>query len=392
MTARLVLPPHLEAHEPPEARGLARDEVRLMVSFARNDTVMHTRFNRLPDFLQRGDVLVVNSSATLNAALTGTRGNGEAVEVHLSQYLGGDAWIIELRRRAAYGTAPLLDASVGEVVALPGGAAITLTAPYRDGHTRLWRAQLINAPDRLTYLERHGFPIRYGYVPEPWPLAYYQTIFARHPGSAEMPSAARAFSPRVLDALKRKGVVIVRIVLHTGVSSPEAHEPPYAEYYRVPSEAADAVNEARRNGSRVVAVGTTVVRALETVAARDGSVSNGAGWTDLVITPARGIYAVDALLTGFHEPQASHLSMLEALGGGPHIDKTYATALDEGYLWHEFGDLHLIFSAAVEPGSIDRRRHGLKLRSRSPLRTSKSAALRCNDGPYEPQLAGCERS
>jgi len=352
-----TLPEALEAHEPPEARGLARDGVRLMVSFLDDDSIVHTRFTRFAEFLRGGDVLVVNSSATINAALPATRASGERFELHLSQQLPDGHWVVELRRIAARGTAPLLTAEPGERLGLPAGGAVTLVTPYRAGTataglhergTRLWLASVEVGGALTGYLDRHGVPIRYAYVPEPWPLRYYQTLFAREPGSAEMPSAGRAFTGRVVDELRRKGVVIAPIVLHTGVASLEDHEPPYPERYRVGAETATAVNDAPGRGGRVVAVGTTVVRALETVAEPDGSVVPGEGWTDLVVTPGRGLRAVDALLTGFHEPRASHLAMLEALAGRRHLAVAYAAALRERYLWHEFGDVHLMLRAGRE--------------------------------------------
>jgi S-adenosylmethionine:tRNA ribosyltransferase-isomerase len=234
----------------------------------------------------------------------------------------------------------------GEILSLPTQAHVSLLAPYSDlsatGETRLWLASLSVAGDIDRYLDRFGSPIRYGYVSRQWPLPLYQTIFARERGSAEMPSAARPFSSRVLEELTRRGVRVAPIVLHTGVSSLEDHEPPYAEYFRVDASAADAINAARQRGGRVVAVGTTVVRALESVASPDGSMSPGSGWTELIVTPERGLYAVDALLTGFHEPRASHLAMLEALVGRAHLESAYAAALAGKYLWHEFGDVHLL--------------------------------------------------
>ncbi len=174
---------------------------------------------------------------------------------------------------------------------------------------------------------------------QPWPISYYQTVYATEVGSAEMPSAGRAFSTAVLDQLRAKGVHIAPLILHTGVASLENHEPPYEEYYRVPLETACAVNDAHASGKRVVAVGTTVVRALETVTDVEGHTHPGEGWTNLVITPERRFRAANALLTGFHEPRASHLAMLEALAGLKHLQVAYAEALRERYLWHEFGDL-----------------------------------------------------
>jgi S-adenosylmethionine:tRNA ribosyltransferase-isomerase len=352
-----ALPERLEAHEPPEARGLARDQVRLMVSRvgAGRDFVEHTRFTHLADYLRAGDLVVVNESATINAAVLATRQNGERVEIHFSQQLPDGRWVVELRRLAARGTAPLLlSAVMRERLALEAGGEVTLLMPFGArppgfgtstlalDETRLWIASVQVGGDLLGFLHRHGFPIRYAYVPVAWPLSYYQTIFATEPGSAEMPSAGRPFSRRVVASLREKEIAIAPILLHAGVASLEDAEPPYPEYYRVPSGTARAVNDARRHGSRIIAVGTTVVRALETAVEADGTVLPREGWTDRVITPGQRLRAVDALLTGFHEPRASHLAMLEALVGRRHLEVAYEAALREGYLWHEFGDVHLL--------------------------------------------------
>jgi S-adenosylmethionine:tRNA ribosyltransferase-isomerase len=341
------------AHEPPEARGLTRDQVRLMVSRSSDDVITHAHFFDLPDFLAPGDVLVVNISATINAALEAVRepryGNARDAMLHLSAPLSPTQWVVELRRRSAKGTSPLLSAEAGELLRLPAGGVAHLVAPYSseagafpNGPVRLWIADLRLPKDALAYTAQYGSPIRYAYVPKPWPLAYYQTVFSAEPGSAEMPSAGRAFTPQIVQRLIRKGVNIAPLILHTGVSSLEANEPPYPERYRVPQATAVAVNRARFHGAHVIAVGTTVVRALETVADEDGHVHSGHGWTDLVITPERGLRVADGMLTGLHEPIASHLSMLEALAGRDHLALAYDAALHNGYLWHEFGDLHLI--------------------------------------------------
>jgi S-adenosylmethionine:tRNA ribosyltransferase-isomerase len=339
------LPSALEAREPPEARGLARDEVRLLVSYSGDNAVTHARFTQLPDLLRRGDVLVVNQSATVSAALPVTR-NGERLTLHLSQRLPNRQWVVELRQYAERGTLPFRTAKADDVLLLPNGAHVRLLAPYgtrwTPGDTRLWLASSSVGGDVDAYLTRFGSPIRYGYVDHEWPLAYYQTVFAREPGSAEMPSAGRPFSARVVERLAARGISIVPIVLHAGVSSLEEHEPPYAEYFRVDASTARAVNDARARGGRVIAVGTTAVRALESVADFDSVVHAKSGWTDLVVTPERAPRAVDALLTGFHEPRASHLSMLEALAGREHVTSAYHAALAGKYLWHEFGDLHLL--------------------------------------------------
>lgn len=351
-----VLAVSLSAHEPPEARGLTRDGVRLMVSRVEDDSVGHARFRHFPEFLASGDVVVVNTSATINASLEGWRESaagqpGEPIELHLSTPLPNrppDQWVVELRHSSADGkTTPLLTARPGEHLGLCSGAAAVLLRPYgvtAGRNVRLWEAELDSPGGVMAFAATYGSPIRYPYVPGRWPLSYYQTIFATEPGSAEMPSAGRAFTKGIVERLERNGVGVVPLVLHTGVASLESKELPYPERYRVPAGTAAAVNRAHALGRRVVAVGTTVVRALETVATPDGMVQPGEGWTDLVISPERGLYAVDAMVTGLHEPGSSHLGMLEALAGRHHLDLAYQSAIEERYLWHEFGDLHLILA------------------------------------------------
>jgi S-adenosylmethionine:tRNA ribosyltransferase-isomerase len=226
-------------------------------------------------------------------------------------------------------------------VELPGEARVRLRAPYLAG-PRLWIARLELPEPLLDYLAAHGLPIRYRYVPDEHPLAEYQTIFAAEPGSAEMPSAGRPFTHELVTELAARGVLLAPVTLHTGVSSPESHEPPYPERFHVPAATARLVNAVRGWGGRVVAVGTTVVRALETAAREDGTLERAEGWTQLVITPERGLRAVDGLLTGWHEPGASHLQLLDAVAGRELVADSYRTALEQGYLWHEFGDVHLI--------------------------------------------------
>jgi S-adenosylmethionine:tRNA ribosyltransferase-isomerase len=341
------LPPELEAGEPPETRGLMRDEVRLMVSYASDDRVIHSRFRDLEDFLEAGDVLVINTSGTMNAALEVEREDGTQLELHLSTQLPANLWILELRRPTGRATEPFHHATPGETLRLPEGAMATLHAPYpngsaRSGGSRLWISSLDLPRPLDEYLDRHGFPIRYGYVGESWPVSYYQTVYATETGSAEMPSAGRAFTPELITRLISRGVQFAPLILHTGVASLEGDEPPYDEFYRIPPETTRLVNAAHAAGRRVVAVGTTVVRALETVTDDGGISYPGEGWTRLVVTPRRGISSVDAMLTGLHEPRSTHLAMLESLAGREHLRVAYREALREGYLWHEFGDLHLI--------------------------------------------------
>ncbi len=341
-----TLPSKLEAGEPPEARGLSRDEVRLMVSHIATNQVVHTRFRHITDFLETGDVLVINTSGTLNAALPATRSDGTKLELHLSTHLPANLWVVEMRAyqdNRGKTTKPFYDNQPGETFELPAGASVTLHTPYARGQSRrLWVASLDLPGPLHPYLDRHGFPIRYSYVKEEWPISYYQTVYATEMGSAEMPSAGRAFTPELLTRLIAKGIQIAPLLLHTGVASTEQKEGVYEEYYRVSAPTARLINAARLAHQRIIAVGTTVVRALETVTDTSGVTHPGEGWTDILITPQRGIRSVDSLLTGLHEPLSTHLAMLEALAGREHLKITYAEALREGYLWHEFGDLHLI--------------------------------------------------
>jgi S-adenosylmethionine:tRNA ribosyltransferase-isomerase len=347
-----ALPPELEAAEPSEARGLPRDGVRLLVSDVERDVIEHARFSDLLRWLDPGDLLVVNTSGTMNAAISATAEDGDAFELHVSTRLPGGFWTVELRVPGAVASLPCRHARTGATLRLPGGGQATLLAPYPlgtslDAASRLWMAALI-VPDSVpAYLTRFGFPIRYSYVKQPWPSSMYQTVFANEMGSAEMPSAGRPFTSELVTRLVSSGVQIAPIVLHTGVASLEDHEPPYEEFYRVSPETAERVNAARRSGHRIVAVGTTVVRALETVTDEHGTTAAGEGWTSLVITAERRLRAVNALITGLHEPHATHLMMLDrivAAAGGDqgHLERAYAEARALGYLWHEFGDSHLI--------------------------------------------------
>jgi S-adenosylmethionine:tRNA ribosyltransferase-isomerase len=344
MTATLAdfsLPEALEAREPPELTLGRRDAVRMLVSIG-NDEPKHTTARDLATWLHPGDVVVVNTSATVPAAVDATTPDGQQVVVHISTELPTGLHLVEVRRPDDDGaTDPDFEDLTGVTVALSGGGAVHLLGRMPSS-VRLWVATLDLSVPLVEYLCQHGRPIRYRYVPDSWPINAYTNVYATEPGSAEMPSAGRAITTDVITDLVAHGIVVAPIVLHTGVASLEAHEAPYPERYRVPPTTARLVNEARRAGHRVVAVGTTVVRALETVTDADGVVHPGEGWTELVVTLERGVRAVDGLLTGWHEPQASHLRLLEAVAGRRALELAYATAVGAGYRWHEFGDVHLI--------------------------------------------------
>ncbi|MDQ1621231.1 MAG: S-adenosylmethionine:tRNA ribosyltransferase-isomerase [Actinomycetota bacterium] len=330
------------ATEPPEARGVPRDGVRLMVATPAG--VTHAVFADLARFLQAGDLVIVNTSATMASSVAGRRrSSGRPVTVHFSTALSDGTWAIELRP-GPRASGPIRDARRAEVVELAGGG-LTLLDSYPVAGviaSRLWRAEADLPEDVPAYLAAHGEPIAYDYVPGHWPLETYQTVFARHAGSAEMPSAARPFTSSLLTDLVTAGISIAPLTLHTGVSSPEKGEPPLPEPYRVPEATARLVNMTRATGGRIVAVGTTVTRALESVTEPDGRVVAGHGWTDLVLGPERPARVIDGLVTGWHEPGASHLLLLEAVAGRDLVAAAYRAASREGYLWHEFGDSALL--------------------------------------------------
>jgi S-adenosylmethionine:tRNA ribosyltransferase-isomerase len=331
------LPASLEAHEPPPERGA----VRLLVAHRADGLIEHAHFSDLSELLGPGDLLVVNVSATIPAAVGGHKTDGSDVRVHFSTRtpgLGPEWRVVEVR--STDGARPQR-ARAGERIALPGGARLELVAPYASG-ARLMLAVFGGAVPVEDYLSHHGEPIRYGYVRERWPLGAYQNVYATTPGSAEMPSAGRPFTPELITTMIGQGILMAPITLHTGVSSPERHEAPFPEEFEVPDATARLVNAVHGWGGRVIAVGTTVVRALETAVGAEGRLASASGWTSLVVGRKRRLQAVDGLITGWHEPLASHLEMLEALAGPELLARSYESALDQGYRWHEFGDSHLI--------------------------------------------------
>ena len=332
--AASLAPDTLEAHVPPPAR----DAVRLLVAGLPPGTVRHARFTDLPALLDPGDLLVVNTSATLPAALAARRADGSPVTVHLSTPVPGDAgrWVVELRRADRR----VRDGRAGERLALPGGAEATLVEPYRG--SRLWVAELVLGGPLPAYLQRHGAPIRYAHVHGRWPLSAYQTVFASEPGSAEMPSAGRPFTAALVARLAARGIDVAPLVLHTGVSSLELGEEPYPERFHVPAATAARVTATRRAGGHVLAVGTTVVRALESAVGDGGDVRPAGGWTDLVIGPERPVRAADGVLTGFHDDGASHWRLLEAVAGRTVMARAARAATGAGYRRHEFGDVQLL--------------------------------------------------
>jgi S-adenosylmethionine:tRNA ribosyltransferase-isomerase len=332
------------AAAPPEHRGVPRDGVRLLVARTADD-LRHRAFRDLPGELAPGDLVVVNTSATVNGEADGTSTTRGAVVVHVALRLDDGSWVVELRTSPDAGRA-VLDAEPGETVTLDG-ATLTLQAPHgsrRSSPTgtgnRLWRATV--SGDLPATMARTGRPIAYGYLDRRYPLADYQTVFGIDPGSAEMPSAARPFTTDLVTALITRGVGVSPITLHTGLSSQEAGETPQAERFSVPGATAEAVNTAKARGGRIVAVGTTVTRALESAVDAHGRVVARKGWTERVISPDDPARVVDGLVTGWHDPEASHLMLVESVAGKGLTEAAYDAAYREGYLWHEFGDSALL--------------------------------------------------
>jgi S-adenosylmethionine:tRNA ribosyltransferase-isomerase len=313
----------------------------------------------------------------LPASLPAQTGFGPFL-LNLSTRYGAGVWLAEPRWDAARpGPLPIAPGERFDAAGLAGRFVI----PH-PGLPRLWFVGLEGDVDRA--MAKAGRPIRYGYVEPPYPpLAAYQTIFSRVSGSAEMPSAARPFTARVLGALRGRGVQIAGIELHTGVSSLEVEaeeveeQTLYAEPFRVPAETADAVNVARRDSRPVIAVGTTVVRALESAWDKK-AVRPMVGFTRRFVHPGRPSQAVDGLITGLHDPLANHLAMLYAIAGRNLVRNGYEEAVREGYLWHEFGDSHLILPGlrAAESHRASRRPACARMQGRmSQKRSGPNAPL-----------------
>jgi len=330
-------PPAQRAALPAELRGLRRDGARLCVVERAAHRITHTNVSGLADHLQAGDVLVVNSSRTLPAAIVVRRDDGSIVQIRPTALRDGWHGIV-------VGTAPPhhnVPLRVGERLTAATGLVFRVSG-RRDDVPLLWRLN-VEAGDPVDSLLQAGEPIRYSYVPDPVALEHYQTVYAGVPGSVETPSAGRHLTWELLQKLRQRGVAVVDVLLHCGLSSlqdddADARKPLMEEWFEVGEGAASSINAARR----VVAVGTTVVRALESAAADDGHVCAARGWTELKIGANTKLRVVDALLTGLHEPPATHLDMLGALLYKDLLDEAYAEVRERGYLWHEFGDAMLV--------------------------------------------------
>jgi S-adenosylmethionine:tRNA ribosyltransferase-isomerase len=359
VTAALTRVPHtvfrdtddLTADAPPETRGLRRDGVRLLVASEPSQgtvRIEHTTFAAIGEHLCPGDLILVNNSATVAGEVDGRMAGRGSVVVHVASELDDGTWVVELRSSpdAAH---PVLDALEGDVVDLTaGGPRLRLEAPYPRPHSsptgrgnRLWRATELGGCTLAGHLHAHGRPIAYGYLRSRFPLEDYQTVFALLPGSAEMASAARPFTTDLVTGLVSSGVLVAPVTLHTGLSSQEAGEAPQPERFAVSAETAALVNLVRDRGGRVVAIGTTATRAIESASGPDGRVRASAGWTEVVISPDRPARVVDGLVTGWHNPDASHLLLVESVAGADLAQRAYDEAVAHRYAWHEFGDAGL---------------------------------------------------
>ncbi|AZN43802.1 S-adenosylmethionine:tRNA ribosyltransferase-isomerase [Paenibacillus albus] len=337
------VPEMLNAAAPPERRGVRRDHVKMLVLNKRTGDVSHSLFYRLDEYLQAGDLLVLNTSRTIPAVLRGTwRRNGielsGGVEVRLARRMNEYAW-----------NALVVSADVRPVPGDTFEFTPQLTAKVTEGTMKslVTLAFSLRGEQLTDHLYAHAEPIRYEYISHPWELDYYQTVYAAAPGSVEMPSAGRAFSWELLFKLKRQGVRIAYVQLHTGLSyslEEDGHPDPRDNYeqYEVPMETVEAIVQTRKDGGRVIAVGTTVVRALESAAGKEGEPNAGSGWTNMMIDASTPLQVVDGLISGFHEPEASHLELLSAFIDPGLLYEAYQEAIERGYLWHEFGDMNVI--------------------------------------------------
>jgi S-adenosylmethionine:tRNA ribosyltransferase-isomerase len=334
----ITAPRELRASLPAELRGLRRDGARLCVVERDSGRITHTSVAHLGDHLRPRDLLVVNSSRTLPAALTVSRHDGEQIQLRPGALRGREWDALAVDTHAPHHNVSL---HRGEILRARDGLRFEVVAERSDAPL-LWR-MTIDGGDPIETLLREGTPIRYSYVPEPVALEHYQTVYAGSPGSVETPSAGRHLTWELLGALRDAGVGITDVVLHCGLSSfqddaADLTKPLIEEQFEVRPDTAALVNVA----SRVIAVGTSVIRTLETAADEGGDVRPMQGWTRLVITPRTRLRVVDALLTGLHEPPATHLDMLGALLDPNLLEQAYAEVRDRRYLWHEFGDAMLI--------------------------------------------------
>ncbi|HEX7064086.1 MAG TPA: S-adenosylmethionine:tRNA ribosyltransferase-isomerase [Bacillales bacterium] len=331
------LPESLNAISPAEHRGIRRDHVRMMVINRENNRTSHDHFHHLGHYLKSGDLLVLNNSRTIPAVLHAeVQRNGkriaEEIEIRLAHRKSDAEWQVVHKGK---------DVKIGDCIIFSDRLSAVVIRTEESFTILRFSLSGISLYNEIYTL---GEPIRYSYIKEKWGLDDYQTVYGSVPGSVEMPSAGRPFSWEMLLALRKQGIRLAFLTLHTGLSDLlDGREGAHinTEEYILPAETVEAVKKTKTEGGRVIAVGTTVVRTLET-AANAGKLAPSSGWTDLYIHEKYPLRITDGLITGFHEPEASHLDLLSAFLDKDRLYDNYQRAIVEKYLWHEFGDINVI--------------------------------------------------
>lgn len=332
------LPSELNASHPPERRGIRRDHVRMMVLDKKTGFVSHDNFFRLADYLNPGDLIVMNNSRTVPAILNAslyrhTKRIHKQVEIRLARRRNEETWDALIVTD---------DVQLGDILQFSSDLSAVVMDIKKDSPLKTISFSK-KGTELFNCIYAIGEPVRYEYIHNKWGLDYYQTVFASHPGSVEMPSAGRAFSWELLFHLQRKGIELDFIQLHTGLSyllDDELETSPTDNYeeYHLSENTIEKIRKTKASGGRVIAVGTTVVRALES-AGITGALN---GVTNLYINQNFRLKMIDGIITGLHEPKASHLDMLTAFVPQHLLWNAYEEAIAQRYLWHEFGDMNLI--------------------------------------------------
>ena len=330
------LPEELIAQTPLERR----DASRMLHLDKHTGAIEHRHFYDLPEYLRAGDCLVLNDTRVLPARLLGTRKSGGGVELVLLRDLGGGRW--ECLSRPGRKTKPGTELFFGD------GELTATVESVAEGGNRIVKFHYEGI--FLEILERLGKMPLPPYIKEELQDAErYQTVYSRELGSAAAPTAGLHFTPELLDQIRAMGVKVCAITLHVGLGTfrpvkeeeIENHEM-HSEFCIISKETADTVNETKRNGGRVIAVGTTSCRTLESFAKEDGSLEASSGWTDIFIYPGYRFKCIDALVTNFHLPESTLIMLVSALAGREHILNAYKVAVEERYRFFSFGDSMLI--------------------------------------------------
>ncbi len=317
-----------------------RDMSRLMVLDRKNKTIAHRSFRDVLEYLKPGDVLVINDTRVVPARLYGNRRSGAKIETLFLRNLGDDTWECLVK--------PGNKVPVGDVIVFADGQMTGTVIDKTPSGGRVIRFETSRTVDEIVE--------EFGEMPLPHYIKHklddperYQTVYNEHKGSVAAPTAGLHFTPELLSEIEQMGVKIARLTLHVGlgtfrpvkVENVEEHVM-HSEYYIVSKECADTVNEARRNGGRVIAVGTTVVRTLETVAVPGEDFEECSGWTDIFIYPGYEFKAVDCMITNFHLPKSTLLMLVSAFADREFILDAYKKAVEEEYRFFSFGDSMLI--------------------------------------------------